>query len=53
LYTEKEIEEGITVKEEDLDDVTTDTEDELDDYDSESSFDEELDGDEQDGDCDM
>jgi hypothetical protein len=36
-----------------LDDVTIDTRDELDDYNSESSFDEELDGNEQDGDCDM
>jgi hypothetical protein len=52
LYIEKGIEEGITIKE-DLDDVITDTEDELDDYDLESSFDEELDSDEQDGDCNM
>jgi hypothetical protein len=52
LYTKKENKEGITV-EEDLDDVTTDTGDELNDYDLESSFDEEQDGDEQNGDCDM
>jgi hypothetical protein len=63
LYIEKENKEGITVEEDlddvttdtrdELDDVTIDTRDELDDYNSESSFDEELDGNEQDGDCDM
>jgi len=55
LYTETEIEEGIVVKEENLDNVTTDDSREDSDaefdYDSGSDFDEDIDGDEEDGDC--
>jgi hypothetical protein len=56
LYTAQEVEAGITVKEENEDDITTDSGDESDarfDYDSESSFDDDVDGDEDEQDEDM
>jgi hypothetical protein len=56
LYTAQEVEEGVVVKAENEDDITTDTGDESDtrfDYDSESDFDDELDGDEDEEDEDM
>jgi hypothetical protein len=49
LYTAKEVEEGIKVKEEDVDEVITDSRDESNqrfDYDEESDFDDDANGDE-------
>jgi hypothetical protein len=56
LYTAKEVEEGIKVKEEDKDEVTTDSRDESDqrfDYDEESDFDDDADGNEDEADENM
>jgi hypothetical protein len=56
LYTVQEVEAGITVKEENEDDITTDSGDESDarfDYDLESSFDDDIDGDKDEQDEDM
>jgi len=56
LYTAQEVEQGITVKVENDDEVTSDSGDESDqrfDYDSESDFDDDVDGDEDEEDEDM
>ena len=60
LYTEQELAQGVAEQEEDPNDVTTDSGDDTDvrfDYDPnedlESEYDEEIDGDVEDGDCNM
>ena len=54
LYTEQEVEDGLVDMKENPSDVTTDSGEDTDacfDYDSGSDFDEEIDGDAEDGDC--